>query len=236
MKKIAFFTLVISIGLFACKKNSSTAIPGGTTTNNASTKNYGEFVGAEVTVDSSSSTSQQIVCIATFYKYPDSVITDAGTVKAGGQSLIQIFGAGSPYLYFGAGTFSGSKIPWTISGSGTVSSFNYTCSKSLPSAPTPTSALTINRSMGYTFTCTTTIADSIEFDIDDGMNSVTKVLKGNATSYTFSASELNSLVAGNNKKSYISVKGINYESAVKNGKGYSFQSVKSYIKYKINIL
>lgn len=236
MKKTLLITVIVSITVIACKKSSSTGSVAGTPKTGSSSNYFGEFMAAEGTLDSASNTYQQILCLATFYKYPDSVITDAGTVKGAGSQLFQLFGSGSPYLYVAYGTFSQSKIPWSASGSPTVTALNYTCTKTLPTKPVPTSSLTVNRSAGYTFTCTGTDADSIEFKVDDGNFSAVKRLKGNATTCIFSASELSTLSAGNSNDSYIGVVGTNYETATINGKKYLFQSARTHLKYKITIL
>lgn len=237
MKKLLLITTIVSLAFTACKKNNSGATGSvSSPTTNTPAKYYGKLIAAEGTVDSASASYQQVVSIATFYKYPDSAITDAGTVNCAGTQLYQLFGLTSSYIYFGGGTFSSTKIPWTVSGSPTVTAFNYTCTRTLPSEPSPTSSMTVNRSAGYTLTCTGTNADSVEFKIDDGNFSVVKRLKGSATSCSFSATELNTLSAGINKDSYIGVNGINFETATINGKAYMFQSARTHQKYKITIL
>ncbi|MCC6691017.1 MAG: hypothetical protein IT235_05745 [Bacteroidia bacterium] len=237
MIKNIFTAICIMAFLASCKKSSTSGGGGGGTTTTPINKPglYGTLIAGESLVDSSTSTSSTLQFYAAFNKYADSVTTDAGNVSCNGFTLSQLFGSGTPYLSFVTGPWVGGNAAWTVPGSGTVSAFNYTCTRSLPSASLPTSSLTVNRT-GYTFTCSSVVCDSIKFYISDGNSNETEhTLKYPATSCTFTASELSSLLSGNPSKAFLRVCTYNYESATINGKAYQFIVGRAYDKYKITI-
>lgn len=84
-------------------------------------------------------------------------------------------------------------VTWEISGDNGFGAFTHTPTNAFPTASEITSGTTVTKADGYTLTCATvTGADAVLFLVGD----VEKIVTGNTTSCTFSASELSSLDNG----------------------------------------
>ncbi|MFN8300622.1 MAG: hypothetical protein U0T75_16085 [Chitinophagales bacterium] len=122
---------------------------------------------------------------------------DAGTITCNSETLTKQ--SNSSYVFQpsqnnATGIDFGSGSDWSVSGGGSIPAFTHSF-YSFPSSPTITSNTDeVTLANGYTFTINnTTNADSILFILASGSGFVQKRLGGNATTATFSASELSGL-------------------------------------------
>ncbi|MCB0502392.1 MAG: hypothetical protein KDD32_06890 [Bacteroidetes bacterium] len=120
----------------------------------------------------------------------------AGTVTCNTEGLTQ--NDNNSYVYipdFGSpsaatGITLGNEASWSVSGQGTVPAITETYT-GFPSKPVITSATTINTASDYNFTWNAvTGADSLIVSIFGGSSNATKTVAGNATSVTFSSSDM----------------------------------------------
>lgn len=156
---------------------------------------------------------------ASFYDAPNgSNIVNAGTVKCNDTTLTTT-GSSNSYIYTpkaSANSTADQGIPfsggsnWSVTGnSGTgVPAFTVTLA-TFPSEPkiSESQSKEISRSSAYTISLTSAIsnADSICYQITSTNKTIYKILAGNTTSHTFSASELGELA--NHDYAVVSVTG-----------------------------
>ncbi len=124
---------------------------------------------------------------------------DAGTITCNTEGLTKQ--SNNSYVFQpsqsnATGIDFGSGSDWSVSGGGTIPAFTHSF-YTFPSSPTITSNTDeVTLANGYTFTINNVSnADSILFILASGSGFVQKRLGGNATSATFTASELSSLQA-----------------------------------------
>jgi len=123
-------------------------------------------------------------------------MVDVGSVSLNTKSLTK--NANSSYAYQpGASDPTGidftSGVQWTVDGGNGFSAINKTVTIGFPSVGAVNSSTTITKADGYTLSVNSVSgADSVLFLIGE----VTKTIAGNATSCTFSASELSGLSTG----------------------------------------
>jgi len=125
-----------------------------------------------------------------------STLVSAGTVKLNtttltlnsNNSYTNPIGTSNP-----TGIDFTSGVSWDVSGANGFNAFTKNVTLAFPTVSAVTSSTTITKSSGYTLTVNTvTGADSVLFLV----GSVSKTLAGNATSCTFSASDLSGLNTG----------------------------------------
>lgn len=107
-------------------------------------------------------------------------------------------------------------VTWNVSGDNGFAGFNHTPNNTFPTASEITSGNTVDKANGYTLTCNTVSgADSVLFLVHD----IAKTIGGNATSCTFSASELAGLASGT---TFVQIVPYSMSSAVFGGKTICF--------------
>lgn len=146
-------------------------------------------------------------------------LVDAGTVTVDGESL-QKYDNNSyvftPGLTNPTGIEFGNDVQWSVSGNGSVPSFEHTMTGGFPNVGNITSGDEVSKSAGYTLTiASVSNADSIYFMV----NEVYKSLPGNAKTYTFSADELSSLGTG---QAIVSIAAWRFSTAAYSGKNFYF--------------
>lgn len=123
----------------------------------------------------------------------------AGTVTCNSESLTQ--NANNSYVYIpdfaspsaATGITLGNSAQWSVSGQGSVPAISETYA-GFPSKPVITSSTTINSASDYNFTWNSvTGADSLIVSIYGNNSNATKTVAGNATSVTFSSSDISSV-------------------------------------------
>ncbi len=128
---------------------------------------------------------------------------DAGVVKCQDSTLTKQ--SGNSYGFVPTSSFNitglsfSGNSSWNVGGAGSINAFTHTWSP-FPSTPTIYSDKeTVSRSTGYTFNISSVSgADSLLFIIASGDKYAEKRTAGNATSVTFSSSDLSILGANNN--------------------------------------
>lgn len=122
---------------------------------------------------------------------------NVGTVEANGTALEY---EGETYLNKPGitnpqGIDWSSNVTWTVSGDNGFPSFTHSPTNAFPTATEITSSGTVSKSTGYTLTCNAvTGADSVLFLVGD----VAFTKAGNATTHTFTSSDLAPLATGAN--------------------------------------
>ena len=142
-------------------------------------------------------TTQIGLGVAVFYETPGATtFLDAGTVVLNELALTKQSNnsyAFQPSASNASGIDFTGGSSWNVSGTADVAAFAFAPSISFPSLDAVSSGETVNKSNGYTLTTTGVIgADSVIFQV----GTVLKTVAGNATSCTFSSSELSGLSTG----------------------------------------
>lgn len=148
---------------------------------------------------------------------------DVGDITADGETLTQ---ASNNAYYYQPGATDvdgidfGSDVAWTVDGGSGFPSINQTFT-GFPQVDPITSAAEITRASGYTLTTNVVSgADSTYFIVYDQQgNLAMESFGGNVTSHTFSAADLNGLVAG---FGYTQIVGVNINKDVISGKDIYF--------------
>ena len=220
---LAFF-LVAGLTLASCnKKDDDNPDP-----NNPGNQNPTPQMGAGtlVAIKTLNSTDTPIgpittelgVGVAVFSSDNWVTFTDAGAVKLNGNALSKqannsyIF---TPSLTNPMGIEFGSSIVWDVAGNGSTPAFSHTVQTPFPSVGAITSSTDVSKA-GYTLSvASVSNADSVYFQVGE----VVKAVAGNASSYTFSASELSGLGTG---QSIIQVAPYRLSNAQYGGKTFYF--------------
>lgn len=123
-------------------------------------------------------------------------LVDVGTVSVDGNNLTRNMNNSytlTPSQTNPTGIEYDDDVEWLVSGGAGFSAFPYTSSIAWPTASEITSGATVSKSSGYQLTVNTVSnADSVLFMV----GGVNKTISGNATSCTFSASDLSGLSNG----------------------------------------
>jgi hypothetical protein len=107
-------------------------------------------------------------------------------------------------------------VTWEVTGDNGFPAFTHTPTNNFPTVTAVTSADVVTKASGYTLTCNTvTGADSVLFLVDE----VYKILGPNATSCTFTSTELSSI---DNGTSVVQIVPYTYSSSVFGGKTICF--------------
>ncbi len=127
-----------------------------------------------------------------------STFQNVGAVTCNGDALS--LQSNNSYVYqpgatnpTGIDLTASNEVTWNVAGGSGFSPFQRTIAGPFPATGAITSSTTVVRANGYTLTATNVLnADSVIFLVGD----VSKTLPGNASSCTFSASELSGVAAG----------------------------------------
>lgn len=213
-KKI-FAILLVGTITFSCAKEKDTpepveeptTTPAGTSgSGNTSGNAQPSFAGADASLWAIKSLSVTTVAglppitttigtgVATFLDGSSSFV-GAGTVKLNTNTLTQ--NPNNSYVFVpGASMPTGitfTNVSWDVTGANGFTAFTKNVTIGFPNVSQITSSATVTKSSGYTITVNTVSgADSVIFLV----GGVNKTIAGNATSCTFSASELSSLSTG----------------------------------------
>lgn len=211
MKK-TFTKMLLPVAMFAlltgCKKDESTDTTQPTPLSPTETFNYSDAWGLLAGVKTVTSINSPIgpiettigTAVAAFNTTEGgSSYHEAGTITCNGKTLtIQ---SNNSYVFQPSQTdvegidFSNSIAAWNGSGSGNVPAFSATLA-AFPTTPSITNSSDVTLSSGHTVTFSSVNnADSILVVLASGNNYAQKRVGGNATSATFSASELSGLSA-----------------------------------------
>lgn len=245
MNKKTLFAFVLTAAVaFSCSKDesapeptptptpTSTPTPTGNTTGNAQPN----FAGADASLWAVKSLSVTTITglppitttiglgVAAFNN--GTGLVSAGTVQLNTNTLTlntnnsytNTIGATNP-----TGIDFTSGVTWDVSGANGFGAFTKSVTLGFPTVSEVTSSATITKASGYTLTVNTvTNADSVLFLI----GGVSKTLAGNATSCTFSASELSSL---NNGSTVVQVAAYKFANETLGGKNiyYGNETVQS---------
>jgi len=142
----------------------------------------------------------------------------AGTVKLNstemdymGETYIATASASDP-----TGIDFSNGVTWDVSGDNGFGAFTHSPTNAFPTVSEITSGDVVSKSSGYTLTCNTvTSADSVLFLVGE----VSKTLAGNATSCTFSSSDLSSVDEGT---TFVQIVPYTFSSATVGGKTICF--------------
>lgn len=213
-KKTLFAFVLIAAVTFSCSKDESapepavtpTPTPAPTPTGNTTGNAQPNFAGADASLWAIKSLSVTTITglppitttiglgVAAFNN--GSSLVSAGTVKLNTNTLT--LNTNNSYSFtVGATNPTGidfsSGVDWDVSGANGFGAFTKSVTLGFPTVSEVTSSTTITKASGYSLTVSTvTNADSVLFLIGE----VSKTLAGNATSCTFSASELSGLNTG----------------------------------------
>lgn len=212
MKKIPAKLLVVLVVLMAaagCNKDNDNNTNTTSTVSSTQLFNYSDSWGLlaavkTVTYQTVPIIGQQEIILGTAVAaFPSSqggtTYLDAGTVQCNTKTLSKQ--SNNSYIFQPTqtdvtGIDFGSGVDWNVSGAGSIPAIN-TSFNSFPSTPSITSNKeSVSLGSGYTFSISSVSnADSILFILASGSGYVEKRVGGNATSVTFSASDLSSLSA-----------------------------------------
>lgn len=205
-------TAVIALGLVSCEKENpldDVLNPSDPSTQSTPppTPQFGDSDGTLVAIKSQSTTATQIGPVTTtlglgvgvFYSQPGSTtFLEAGAVSLNANMLTKQ--SNNSYVYQpdasnATGIDFNEGVSWSVSGSSNVEAFTYEPTILFPSVAQVSSSETVVKSNGYTLTTSSVSnADSVVFQV----GSVLKTLPGNATTCSFTASELSALSTGTN--------------------------------------
>lgn len=245
MNKKTLFAFVLTAALaFSCSKDESapepttspTTTPTPTPTGNTTGNAQPNFAGADASLWAVKSLSVTNITglppitttiglgVAAFNN--GTSLVAAGTVKLNTNTLT--LNSNNSYSYtIGASNPTGidfsSGVNWDVSGANGFGAFTKSVTLGFPTVSEVTSSATITKASGYTLTVSTvTNADSVLFLI----GGVSKTLAGNATSCSFSASELSSL---NNGSTVVQVAAYKFANETLGGKNiyYGNETVQS---------
>lgn len=230
MKSKNLFCLALAgtLALTGCKKDDAAPDdPGGGTTNTntpsgSTTPTPADADGVLWAINSSSvyqGFTIQIGTAVAVFKNGTSMV-DAGTVKVDGTTMAKASNNAytlTPSQSNPTGLTFGSSVNWNITGANGHAAFSYDCNTiQFPVGSAISSGATVTKTNGYTLSCPSISgADSTLFMVGN----ISKTIVGNATSYTFSASELSGLTAGTSVASIVPYK---ITSSTINGKKYYF--------------
>jgi len=153
------------------------------------------------TVQSGISVEMGVATAAFYANLGDTTFADAGTVKCETKELtkqsnqVYVF---TPIQTEPLGISMSPPIDWEIGGSGSVTAFTHSVVGNFPTADSISSALTFSNTGAYTLSAgNVSNADSVIFMIAGASGApLLKTLPGNATSCTFTAAEMATLVVG----------------------------------------
>lgn len=207
--------LCTAMGLSSCSEEeikklteqaNNTPAPGPNTDSSIPLPDWTDASGILVTTKAKTVTSGVSIDIglatAVFYaNVGDSTFTDAGAVNVEATALTKQ--SNNAYVFTPSQTnaqgitFS-SPISWDIAGSGSVTAFTHDLTGAYPNADSVTSSLSFDNNNPYTLTVgNVSGADSVLFMIAGSSGTpLIKYLAGNATSCTFSATEMATIPAG----------------------------------------
>lgn len=212
MKKIPVKLLVVLVVLIVaagCNKDNNNNTNTTSTVSSTQLFNYSDSWGLlaavkTVTYQTVPIIGQQEIILGTAVAaFPSSqggtTYLDAGNVQCNTKTLNKQ--SNNSYIFQPTqtdvtGIDFGSGVDWNVSGAGSIPAIN-TSFNSFPSTPSITSNKeSVSLGSGYTFSISSVSnADSILFILASGSGYVEKRVGGNATSVTFSASDLSSLSA-----------------------------------------
>lgn len=243
-KKTLFAFVLTAVVAFSCSKDESapeptttpTTTPTPTPTGNTTGNAQPNFAGADASLWAVKSLSVTNITglppitttiglgVAAFNN--GTSLVSAGTVKLNTNTLT--LNSNNSYSYtIGASNPTGidfsSGVNWDVSGANGFGAFTKSVTLGFPTVSEVTSSATITKASGYTLTVNTvTNADSVLFLI----GGVSKTLAGNATSCSFSASELSSL---NNGSTVVQVAAYKFANETLGGKNiyYGNETVQS---------
>ena len=226
MKKAATLVLLITIvGILipSCAKEKDTT-PATTTTNTAPHDTSSSTSSPPDAILSATQGGGGVVHSATALFIADSQMVSAGSVSINGLALDSLF----PGFYTissnnSALDLSSGAVAWHVAGANGFTGFDRDLSgTAFPAVGNITSDNLVHKASGYTFSCASMAgADSVLFSVGFLLH---KMVAGNATSCTFSASELAALSNGDNW-SYIS--GYKYTTDTIGGKRIRFDKIRS---------
>ncbi len=206
----SLFVLLAAGTLFtACTKDDAapdaTPSPSGSSTP-STTPNFpdADAVLAAVRVNATQSTPlgsiDIVIGVATgaFSNDDFSTFQNVGAITCNGDALS--LQSNNSYVYqpvatnpTGIDLTASNEVTWNVAGGSGFSAFQRTIQGPFPATGAITSSTTVVRANGYTLSATNVLnADSVIFLVGD----VSKTLPGNASSCTFSASELSGVAAG----------------------------------------
>lgn len=206
----SLFVLLVAGTMFtACTKDDAapdaTPTPSGSTTP-STTPNFpdADAVLAAVRVNATQSTPLGSIDIVigvasgAFSNDSFSSFQNVGAITCNGDALS--LQSNNSYVYqpatsnpMGIDLTASNEVTWNVAGGSGFSAFQRTIAGPFPATGAITSSTTVVRANGYTLTATNVLnADSVIFLVGD----VSKTLPGNASSCTFSASELSGVAAG----------------------------------------
>ncbi|NTW23448.1 MAG: hypothetical protein HGA37_02010 [Lentimicrobium sp.] len=241
---IFILSLAFSVFLFtACDKTDET--PDDTNNTNTSSFNYPDAFGVLVAVKSISYTSVagyevpvEVNSASAFFPTDAGATSfaDAGTVSIEGKNLSKV--QNNVYVYNDyIDPLTLSNLQWSVTGNGSVPSFNKTVSRPIPTFSGFSSLpASVSKAAGLSIPMGSALyaADSVIVLITSSNNQVAiKSFAGNAGSATFSAADLSALSTSN--VGSISISPYNISTETISGKKYYFVNESSYLKMAVSI-
>ncbi len=244
--RLNIFILSLTLTAFmftACDKADET--PDNNNNNNTSSFNYTDAFGVLVAVKSVSYTSVagyevpvEVNSASAFFPTDAgaSSFADAGTVSIEGKNLSKL--ENNTYIYSNyVNPITLSEIQWSVTGNGSVPSFNKTVSRPLPTFSGFSSLpASVSKASGISIPMGSALyaADSVIVMITSSNDKVAlKSFAGNAGNATFSAADLSALSTSNIGS--ISISPYNISTETISGKKYYFVNESSYLKMAVSI-